>query len=560
MDAIISGYNNNACQSVNSLLRPLLIAVLCLAWLLPGLIAHDPWKPDEAYTFGAVYEILQGSGWVVPQIAGEPFLDKPPLFYLSAAASATLLSPLLPLHDGARMVAGFWIGLALLFSALASHELHGDRRGLTAVLLLLGSLGLVVRGHQLIADVAALAGFAMAYYGMMLALRRPAAGGFWLGTAAGLVFMTQGIPEAVMIALIAVLLPLLSTHWRLPRYATALGVALATALPWLLVWPVLLHQHDPAMLTAWINNENLARFFGSRDMLSGLGYYLRTLPWYAFPVWPLALWALWRARRMRQLGAPGVVLPAVGFVITLLMLGSSAEQRELYALPMLVPLALLAVPGVDPLRRGAANGWYWFSVMAFTFFIVVGWFYWGALELGVPAKLHSHLHTIRPGYDFGFRWLPFALGIIYTAAWFVLLVRLERNAERPLTVWAAGITAVWALLATLFIGWLDTSKSYRSVIADMQRAMPQHYRCMFGRELGDAQRAMLHYFAGIRVQRLESGARDGGCDLMLAQGVPLDELVIPPEWKKIWEGHRPGDRDERLRLYQRLPHKSAPRK
>ena len=106
-------------------LRPLLIAVLCLAWLLPGLIAHDPWKPDEAYTFGAVYEILQGGGWVVPQIAGEPFLDKPPVFYLSAAASAWLLSPVLPLHDGARLVSGLWIGLALLFSALASRELHG---------------------------------------------------------------------------------------------------------------------------------------------------------------------------------------------------------------------------------------------------------------------------------------------------------------------------------------------------------------------------------------------------------------------------------------------------
>jgi 4-amino-4-deoxy-L-arabinose transferase-like glycosyltransferase len=531
-------------------LRPLLIAVLCLAWLLPGLIAHDPWKPDEAYTFGAVYEILQGGGWIVPQIAGEAFLDKPPLFYLSAAASAWLLSPVLPLHDGARLVAGLWIGLALLFSALASRELHGERRGLIAVLLLLGSLGLVVRGHQLIVDVAALAGFAMAYYGAALALRRPVPGGFWLGTACGLVFMTQGVPEAVMITVIAVLLPLLSTHWRRPSYAAALGIALLAAVPWLTIWPVLLYRVDPALLSAWLTGENLARFFGTRDMLAGLGYYLRILPWYAFPVWPLALWALWRARRMAQLGAPGVVLPVLGFSVTLLMLGSAAEQRELFALPMLVPLALLAVPGVDLLRRGAASGWHWFSVMAFTFFICVGWFYWGALELGVPARLHSHLHTIRPGYDFGFRWLPFLLGLAYTSVWFALLAKLPRNTERPLIIWAGGITAAWALLATLFIGWVDTSKSYRSTITNMQRAMPQQYRCMIGRDLGEAQRAMLHYFAGIRTQRAET-ADAADCDLLLAQGLPLDELVIAPEWKKIWEGHRPGDKDERLRLYHR---------
>lgn len=531
-------------------LRPLLIAVLCLAWLLPGLIAHDPWKPDEAYTFGAVYEILQGGSWVVPHIAGEPFLDKPPLFYLSAAASALLFSPVLPLHDGARMIVAFWIGLALLFCALASRELHGERRGLIAVLLLLGSLGLVVRSHQLIVDVAALTGFAMAYYGAALALRRAIPGGLWLGTACGLVFMTQGVPEAVMIVVIAALLPLLGAHWRRPQYAATAGATLLAALPWLVIWPLLLHRHDPAMLSAWFTAENLARFFGTRDMLAGLAYYLRTLPWYAFPVWPLALWALWRARRMAQLGTPGVVLPALGFLVTLLMLGSAAEQRELYALPMLVPLALLAVPGIDPLRRGPASGWYWFSVMAFTFFICIGWFYWSALELGVPGRLHGHLHTIRPGYDFGFRWLPFVLGLAYTAAWLALLAKLPRNAERPLIVWAGGITAVWALLATLFIGWVDTSKSYRSTLNNLQRAMPAQYQCMIGRELGEAQRAMLHYFNGIRTERPES-TRAAGCDLLLVQGLPLDELVMPPEWNKIWEGHRPGDKDERLRLYQR---------
>lgn len=541
---------------MNLALRPLLIAVLCLAWLLPGLIAHDPWKPDEAYTFGAVYEILQGGGWIVPQIAGEPFLDKPPLFYLSAAASAWLLSPILPLHDGARLVAGLWIGLALLFSALASHELHGERRGLIAALLLLGSLGLVVRGHQLIVDVAALTGFAMAYYGAALALRRAVPGGLWLGTASGLVFMTQGIPESAMIAVIAALLPLLSPHWRRSQYAMALGVALVAALPWLVVWPALLYRHDPVMLGAWLTGENLARFFGTRDMLAGLAYYLRTLPWYAFPVWPLALWALWRARRVAQLDAPGVVLPALGFAVTLLMLGSAAEQRELYALPMLVPLALLAVPGVDALRRGPASGWHWFSIMGFTFFICVGWFYWSALELGLPEKLHSHLHSIRPGYEFGFRGLPFVLGLAYTAAWFALLAKLPRNTERPLIIWAGGITAVWALLATLFIGWVDTSKSYRSVINDMQRAMPQHHQCMIGRDLGEAQRAMLHYFAGIRTLRPDS-TQEAGCELMLTQSVPLDELVIPPEWNKIWEGHRPGDKDERLRLYQRQQKKQV---
>jgi len=536
-------------------LRNLLIALLCLAWLLPGLVAHDPWKPDEAYTFGAVYEILQGGSWVVPQIAGEPFMDKPPLFYLSAAASAVLFSPLLPLHDAARLVAGFYIGLALLFTALASRELHGARHGLTAALLLLGCLGLVVRSHQLIADVAAFTGFAMAYYGAALAARRAVPGGFWLGTACGLVFMTMGIPEAVIIAVIAASLPLLSLRWRTPQFAVTLVFAFIASLPWLAVWPLLLVQREPVLFVTWLTAENLARFFDFRNLPDGIAYYLKILPWYAFPAWPLALWTLWRARRMQQLSSTGTVLPGLGFLASLLMLGGAAESRELYAMPMLIPLALLAVPGIEPLRRGAANGWYWFSVMTFTFFIAVGWFYWSALELGVPARLHTHLHTIRPGYDFGFHWFPFLLGLAYTSCWFALLVKLPRNAERPLIVWAAGLTAMWALLATLFIGWVDTAKSYRSMVTDMVRAMPAKYVCLASRDLGEPQRAMLHYFADIRSQRVEVVSRSSECDLLLTQGQPLDELLVPGEWRKIWEGHRPGDKDERFRLYRRKPGK-----
>ncbi len=532
--------------------RPLLIALLCLAWLLPGLVGHDPWKPDEAYTFGAVYEILQGGGWLIPQIAGEPFLDKPPLFYLSAAASAWLFSPILPLHDAARLVVGFYIGLALVFIALASRELHGERHGLTAALLLLGCLGLVVRGHQLITDIAALAGFAMAYYGAALAARRAVPGGFWLGTACGLVFMAQGIPEATMIAVIAAALPLINDRWRTPQFAVTLGVALVAALPWLTLWPLLFFQRDPVLFDTWLTAENLARFFNPVNLPRGFGYYLRILPWYAFPVWPLALWALWRARRMQQLTTTGVLLPVLGFGVTLLMLCGAAESRELYALPMLIPLALLAVPAIEPLRRGAANGWYWFSIMVFTFFIIVFWFYWSALELGLPARLHSHLHTLRPGYDFGFRWLPFLFGIAYTAGWFTLLAKSPRNAERPVMVWVGGIAVAWALLATLFIGWLDTAKSYRSMVTDMVRALPAQYRCVASRDLGESQRSLLHYFGGIRVQRVEVVSRSSECELLLTQGRSLDKQVMTQDWKKIWEGHRPGDKDERYRLYQRV--------
>src|SRR3954465_2352736 len=84
------------------------VFVLAAAWILPGLVGHDPWKPDEAYTFGLVYSLLKDGNWLVPMLAHEPFMEKPPLFYWTAAVSAWLFSPPLSLHDAARLSTGFY--------------------------------------------------------------------------------------------------------------------------------------------------------------------------------------------------------------------------------------------------------------------------------------------------------------------------------------------------------------------------------------------------------------------------------------------------------------------
>ena len=46
-----------------------LVWLLAAAWILPGLLGHDPWKPDEAYTFGLIYSALKNGDWLVPMLA-----------------------------------------------------------------------------------------------------------------------------------------------------------------------------------------------------------------------------------------------------------------------------------------------------------------------------------------------------------------------------------------------------------------------------------------------------------------------------------------------------------
>ena len=158
-------------------------------------------------SFGVVYDLLQDGSWLVPTLAGEPFLDEPPLYYLTAALTALLASPVLPLHDGARLATGVYMALTLVFCAGVARELSGKGVGMVCALLVLGSFGLVLRGHELITDSAPLAGFALGYFALALVLRKPVVAGALLGVALGMVFLSQGVLETAILLVIAALLP-----------------------------------------------------------------------------------------------------------------------------------------------------------------------------------------------------------------------------------------------------------------------------------------------------------------------------------------------------------------
>ncbi|MEQ1557010.1 MAG: glycosyltransferase family 39 protein, partial [Gallionella sp.] len=137
--------------------KALMLFMLCAIWVGMGLIGHDPWKPDEAYSFGIIYWLVQHGDWLVPTLAGEPFMDKPPLFYWTAALLAKAFAWLLPLHDGARLASGVYSGLSLLFIGLAGRKLYGENRGWAAAIITIGCLGMLVHAHQMMTDLALLA-------------------------------------------------------------------------------------------------------------------------------------------------------------------------------------------------------------------------------------------------------------------------------------------------------------------------------------------------------------------------------------------------------------------
>ncbi len=526
-----------------------LLGLLCLVWLGTGLVGHDPWKPDEATSFGLIYSMLQSGDWLVPALAGEPYMDKPPLFYWTAALFAKLFSPLLPLHDGARLASGFYIALTLLFTGLAGRKLYGENRGWAAAVILLGCVGMLVRAHQMITDLALLAGCAMLLYGFTYSQERAIRAGVLIGTGIGIGFMAKGFIAPAMFVFIAILLPALFRNWRTRNYFSSLGIAALSALPWLAIWPLLLYQHSPRLFADWAWTHNIDHWldYAKSGPNSESFYYLKNLPWLAWPALPLAAWTVWQSRK-RLTQRDDLQLPLVSFGVMFVTLSLVPHIKEVFALPMLLPIALLATASLSSLKRGAANALDWFGLMTFALVAIAMWWGWAGLLLDNHAKITLWLKDYQPGFEPEFQTAPFIIAILATVLWLILAWRVGRSMRRAVTNWAAGITLTWILAMTLWLPWLDSGKSYRGMVASLKQAMPQHYRCIGRDYLGDGQRAMLHYFGGL-VTRADRNER---CDLRLIQGDRLSRpLLDETRWEKIWEGSRKGDKGEHYRLYRR---------
>jgi 4-amino-4-deoxy-L-arabinose transferase-like glycosyltransferase len=525
--------------------------LFCLAWILPGLVGHEPWKPDEAGSFGLVLHIFNTGDWVVPTLAGEPSMDKPPLFYLSAALFAWVFSPLLPLHDAARLASGFYMGLTLVVMGLCGRALYGRGHGAMTVLILMGSVGLLVRSHQLISDLGLLTGFALCLYGLALNQNRPLLAGLLTGTGIGIGFMCRGTLAPIVMAFTCLLLPALFKPWRNRKYASCLLLALVAAAPWLIIWPVALYQRSPELFAQWLWVQDLGRLLGFAPAgnASSAPYFLKTIPWFAWPALPLALWTLWQGGR-KGLAKPEIQLPLILFAVLFAVLSLDIDTHDLDALPFLLPLALLATPALETLRRGAASALDWFGIMTFGLLAGGLWLGWFCLMTGYPSGLAAWLNDYLPGYSLPFNMFLFLVAVAFTGGWFALISRIGRSNRRAIINWAGGMTMVWVLAMTLWLPWVDVSKNYRWVITSLQQSLPSQYQCISSRGLGETQRAMLEYYAGIITQRSDiSGTVD--CDLLLLQSRAQDQPSVGGGWGKIWEGGRPGDRNERYYLYQR---------
>ncbi len=515
---------------------PAVLALIALAFIAPGLAGHDLWKSFDAFGIEIAHQMHLSGDWVVPRIAGEPWLEDAPLYHWIALAFGKLLGWAIPFHSAARLASGLCLLLALVFLYRVA--------GAAAPLLLIGSIGLIVHAHEAVPDLAGLAAICAAYAVLPRAHHRPLLKGAAFGAALGLAALggswiePAALAAAVLIAH-AVCAPLRNGKALAFLVASGCAAALVAA-----SWPLALAQRAPALVGPWWYLATHTQ----GDLWPNLRYFLVTVTWFAWPAWPLAAWALWALRS--HLLEPRLFVPALAFALTFAGIALAGPPQEVNAIALLAPLALLGAEGTALLRRGAAAALDWFGAMTFTFFAALIWLGYIALMTGVPSKMHHNLIKSAPGFEAQFAVAGFALGLALTLGWLYIAFFTAPSPMRGVTRWAAGVALLWGTFAALLMPWADYQKSYRNVALQLRSKVAADAGCISGQNLGVTQRAAFSYHAGLLTVPLDR-ARPDACRLLLVQGNPRDERDGPSAaWAKIADVGRPGDKAERYRLYR----------
>jgi 4-amino-4-deoxy-L-arabinose transferase-like glycosyltransferase len=532
------------------LFSPRGIVALAAVYLLVGLVGHDPWRGDDSRYFGPILGMLRDGAWLVPRIAGEPYLEYPPLYYWIGAALAWVTSPILPMHDGARLASALCVAASLFFLARTATELYGRQTLSTVCLLTLGSLGLVIHAHETQPILAILATTTFTYAALALLSRHPFSGGALTGLGCGLATLAGGL------AGLALTLPLLLASFVAPppeapgdtRKGLALGCLVGVAVVGAWALPLVL-RHPTVALTWW--QQELGNLAPPARDLQDFERLLAQLGWFLWPLWPIAGWALWRARR--KILTYAWRTPSLALALTLAEVAVFSDSlRPANLLPLIPPMALLASAGVPSLRRGAASAFDWFAIMTFMVFAILVGLAWSAMAFAWPPGLTRQLAKLAPGFNFQPSWGLALAGALLVAGWLALVWNAPRSPNRGPINWATGMTMLWALAVCLLMPWFNYGKSYRPAAQSLARALGSRSAdCIAGQDVTASVRASLDYFAGIRIQPLGSAAP--ACTMLLVSAERRTLLAEPFSTARlVWEYRRGGGRQlEILRLYRR---------
>jgi hypothetical protein len=219
---------------------------------------------------------------------------------------------------------------------------------------------------------------------------------------------------------------------------------------------------------------------------------------------------------------------SLGTLIHALFLGLN-DRWYFLSLPALSLLAAMALP---TLTRSVSSIIDWFTMLLFTGSGVLIWLFWLAGLTGWPIVISHRLQQLIPEFNLQFHFFQFLIALLASVGWLWLVHwRTGRHREalwKSLALPAGGAATCWVLLTTLWLPYLNQSRSMAELGVQAASSMPDH-QCAYDWNLSAEQISSLLYYGA--VHRIESTLvmdQNDTCSLLIANrnGLNNNESAI----------------------------------
>ena len=330
-----------------------LLLALVGALLLFRLGAVPLLGPDEPRYARVAVEMQRSGDGVTPTLQGQPWLEKPPLYYWLAGKAFALLGETEAAARLPSVAAGLlFVGVTALFGA----RLYGGAAGLFAGFAL-GTSVLPFAYARAAAMDMLLAATVTAAIGLVGLRLLGIAGGLAVpaaGAAMGLAVLAKGPLGVLLPALVAAGYVVATRDWRLLRRLVSpagLILLLLIGAPW---YVLVYRAQGQAFVNVFLLDHNVQRFTTTIHHHPGPWHYYVGIALLGLFPWSGLLVPGFAALRPRASRTDLYVL--LWLALPFVFFSAAAAKLPGYILPCLPPLALLIGRAAGDLTQGGARG------------------------------------------------------------------------------------------------------------------------------------------------------------------------------------------------------------